>query len=265
LSCLKQERKEVQVAKDSGTKSEVNWTAIGVGVIVIGAGVIALKIVRTLTGPTPEEQKEIDQLIEMWKDEFGVFKPYIESIYTPGHTPTDQEIAVLNSMMEGMRGKEQTIVTIHTQGWPQIVPVIKEIGSTAWQISLSVVVAGFAIVTLAYLFKKIRRPPSSWNCPKCGKHFGSAEELGTHVMDDHMIVLESAGQAQQSFNQTSPWVQDAVAVQSAYYGYAFADWRGYMPNELRSMAAATAIVYAAGIAAAMDMALLQAVLSLVLI
>jgi hypothetical protein len=253
------------VAKDSGTKSEVNWTAIGVGVIVIGAGVIALKIVQTLTGPTPEEQEEINQLIEMWKDEFGVFKPYIESIYTPGHTPTDQEIAVLNSMMEGMREKEQTIVTIHAQGWPQITPVIRQIGQTAWQITLSVVVAGFAIVALAYLFKKIRRPPSSWNCPKCGKHFGSAEELGTHVIDGHMIVLENAGEAQQSFNQTSPWVQDAVAVQSAYYGYAFTDWRGYRPNELRNLAAAGAIIWAAGIASAVDAVLLQTVLALVLI
>jgi len=253
------------VAKDSGTKSEVNWTAIGVGVIVIGAGVIALKIVETLSGPSPGEREEIEKLIQMWEDEFSVFKPYIESIYTPGHTPTDQEIAVLNSMMEGMQGKEQTIYQISVPGWTQVVPVIKEIGATAWQISLSVLVAGFAIVVLAYLFKKIRRPPSSWNCPKCGKRFGSAEELGTHVIDGHMIVLENAGEAQQSFNRTSPWVQNAVAVQSAYYGYAFADWRAYRPNELRNLAAATAIVCAAGVASAVDIALLQAALALVLI
>ena len=249
------------MAKDNEEKKpEVNWTAVGVGVTVIGAGLIAYKIIKTLTGPTPEQQEEINKLIAMWEDEFSVLKPFVESIYAPGHTPTDQEIATLNSMVQNMQGKEETIRIISVPGWERVVPVIQQVGQTAWQIALSVVVAGFAIVLMVFLFKKIRRPPSSWNCPKCGKHCGSSEELGTHIIDAHLIVPENAGQAQQSFNQTTAWVQNAVAVQSAYYGYTFADWRGYNASELRTIATAGAIVWASGAASVIDAALIQSAL-----
>lgn len=90
------------MANDS-EKSQVNWTAIGIGAVVIGVGLIAWKIVDSLTGPTDEEWEEIQKLMVMWEEEFDVFKPFIESIYTPGHTPTDQELATLDSMMEGSR------------------------------------------------------------------------------------------------------------------------------------------------------------------
>lgn len=246
------------------TKSKVNWTAIGVGVIVLGAGTILYKIVQTLTGPSPAAQKEIDKLLVQWQAEFDVLKPFVESIYAPGHTPTDQEIATLNSMEQNMQTKEQTINNISSSGWDHITPVIKQIGSTAWQITLSVAVAGFAIITMVWLFKKIRRPPSSWNCPKDGKPFGSAEELGTHIRDAHLIVLQNAAQAQQDFNQTTAWIQNAVAVQSGYYGYTFADWKSYNASELQAMAVAGAIVWAAGAAAAADAALLQVALAVLL-
>ena len=252
------------MANDS-EKSQVNWTAIGIGAVVIGVGLIAWKIVDSLTGPTDEEWEEIQKLVVMWQEEFDVLKPFIESIYSPGHTPTDQELATLDSMMEGMRGKEETMYLISEPGFKEVGPIIKQIGQTTWQVALSIVVAGFAIVTLVWLFKNIRRPPSSWNCPRCGRHFGSAEELGEHIMDDHMVALENAGQAQEQVMQTHEWVTSAVAVQSAYYGYTFADWRGYNSNELRTMAAATAIVWAAGIASAADAALLSSALALLLI
>jgi hypothetical protein len=246
-------------------KSKVNWTALGIGAMVLGAGLLAYKIIQRVTGPSPEQQEEINKLIEMWEEEFSVLKPFVEQIYTPGHTPTDQEIATLNSMMQNMQGKEETLHIISVSGWDKLVDVIKETAETAWRIALSVVVAGFGIVLMVYLFKKIRRPPSSWNCPKCGKHCGSSDELATHISTAHAIVAQNAGEAQESFKQISPWVQNAVAVESAYYGYTFADWRGYTANELAGLATAAGVVWASGIAAASDAAILQLALELLLI
>jgi hypothetical protein len=246
-------------------KAKVDWTALGIGVIVLGAGLLAYKIIQRLTGPSPEQQEQINKLIEMWEEEFSVLKPFVEQIYTPGHTPTEQEIATLNSMMQNMKGKEEALRIISVSGWDRLVEVIKETAETAWRIALSLVVAGFGIVLMVYLFKKIRRPPSSWNCPKCGKHCGSSDELASHISTAHAIMVQNAAEAQESFKQISPWVQNAVAVESAYYGYTFADWRGYTAKELAGLATAAGVVWASGIAAASDAAILQLALELLLI
>jgi hypothetical protein len=259
------------MANGNKAENKVNWTALGVGALVVGGGIVLWKILETLTGPSPEEQKIIDEILHEWQSEFDQLKSYSETIYANGRTPSDQEIAVLSSMLDQMSLKEQTMVGFSSSGFDQLVKLIREMAADWWLVPITVAsitilpIGGYMTYKLVKEWKNRRGPPPNFPCPFGDGFVGAtADQLKHHLQTNHPATAQFAGQAQQSFAQASTWVQNAVAVES-YYAATFTNWRSWSLPALGNLGWAVTSAWVYGIGAAADSALLLTLLPLLLI
>ncbi|MGQ9545909.1 MAG: C2H2-type zinc finger protein [Dehalococcoidia bacterium] len=241
---------------------KINWTPI----IVIGAAGLGIYLIlKLLLGENAANREQARAILEDWQQEFDVLKPYVESIYFDNRIPTEQEIAVLSSMLDQMRTKEITINELSKSVFKELTDILETAAKNWWLVPVVILtpIAGYLTYQLVKGWKNRRQPPPNFPCPKCGAVFATEGALKNHIETAHAPTLQFASEAQQKFAQTSSWVQNAVAVES-YYDKTFTNWRTWSLSEIGNLnwGLTSAIVY--GIGAAAETAALQTALLLLL-
>jgi hypothetical protein len=250
------------------TEHKINWTPI---IVVGAAGVGIYFILKLLISGSAANQEQARLIIADWQQEFDELKTYTETIYAGGRTPTDQEIAVLSSMLDQMSIKEQTVNQLSKSGFTQLMDVIKTAAANWWLVPVEVAaisftpIAGYLTYKLVRRWFNNRRPPPNFPCPT-GDGFvaGSEAELKNHMDRVHPPTIAHAVDAQQAFSQISPWVQNAVAVES-YYATTFTTWNRWNLSSIKNLNWALASAWVYGIGSASELILLRTVLTLLLI
>lgn len=245
------------------TKSKVNWTPV----FVIGAiGVTALIIGKLLYAESEADREQAKLILEDWQLEFDELKAYTETIYAGGRTPTDQEIAIMSSMLDQMKIKEETIQQLSKSVFEELRDIIETAAKNWWLVPLVIItpIAGYMTYKLVKGWFNNRRPPPNFPCPKGDAIFSTEAELKHHIQTKHQPNPANAPEAQQDFVQTSSWVQNAVAVES-YYAKTYTDWSYWSMPELRNLNWALTSAWVYGIGTAIEIALLRTALMLLLI
>jgi hypothetical protein len=251
---------------DKEKETKVNWTPIIVGGVVLGGLFLIWKIMQTITGETPEKQEQARLILQDWQNEFDVLKPMVESMYAGGRIPTEQEIATLNAMTEHMATKEILLRNTSESVFQQFIDAVEELAKNWWLVPLAVFtpIAGYATYKLVKGWKNNRQPPPSFPCPKCGAVYSSEEALKYHIQNEHRPNIANATQARQAFDQTSSWVQHAVAVET-YYGQTFTNWSTWSLPQLADLNWGLTSAWVYGVGAASELILLRTALTLLLI
>jgi hypothetical protein len=250
-------------------KTEINWTPIAVGGLVIGGIVLAWKMLQSLGSESPANQEQARIILTDWQLEFDEMKTYTETIYAGGRTPTDQEIAVLSSMLDQMKIKELTVHDLSKTVFSELKNLIDTLAADWWLVPVSVAsviilpIAGYMTYKLIKEWKNRRGPPPNFPCPKDGIVFATEGALKNHIETAHTPILAFVAQARQAFDQTSTWVQSAVAVES-YYSQTFTIWSALNLPQIRNLSWGLTSAWVYGIGAASESILLRTALMLLL-
>lgn len=244
-------------------KKEINWTPI----IIAGAAVGGIYfIIRQLMSGDVEDRELAREILKDWQLEFDQLQSYVESIYYGGRIPTDQETAVLSSMLDQMAIKETTILQLSKTVWQEAQDVITTTAKNWWLLPVVVFtpIAGYGAFKLVRRWFNNRRPPPNFPCPKCGSVYGTEGALKAHMDNSHAPTAEFALEAQQKFFQASTWVQGGVAVES-YYGRTYTNWSRWSLPDIRDLNWALTSAWVYGIGTAYETILLKTVLMLLLV
>ena len=244
-------------------KNKVNWTPI----IVTGAAIGGIYLIWRLLHAESEADREQARLIlEDWQLEFNELRPYVETIYAGGRTPTDQEIAVLSSMLDQMKIKEETIQQLSRSVFGELQDLIETAAKNWWLVPAAIItpIAGYMTYELVRRWFNNRRPPPNFPCPKCGEVFSTEGALKHHIETTHTPTAQFALEAQQNFAQASTWVQEAVAVES-YYAGTYSSWHSWSLPKIRDLNWALTSAYIYGIGTAYETILLRTALMLLLV
>lgn len=239
------------------SEQKVNWTAIVVAGTVIGGGVLLYGILAMLGRESEADRELAQKLLLEWRAQFEVVKPMVESIYVDSRVPTEQELAVLSSLLAQMEIKEVTIQHLSRSTWVEFGEMVDTLGSLFWQVPLGVVstifgvkIGGYVINKLIKEWKNRRRPPPSFRCPLngCGAEFSTESELEQHVRNEHPAYATYAIEAQTEFSKLNPWVQNAVAVETFYGRLYTTNWSLYSSADLSTLTwgLISAMVYGIG-------------------
>jgi len=245
------------------TDRKINWTPV----IVVGAvGTGVYLILKLFLSENAADREQARIILEDWQQEFDELKPYVETIYYGGRTPSTQEIAILSSMLDQMKIKEETINQLSKSVFTELKDLIESIARNWWLAPVAIItpVAGYMTYKLVKEWKNRRGPPPSFPCPKCGLLYGTEGALKYHVDNEHTPTSAYAIAAQQAFNQTSSWAQNAVAVEG-YYGKTFTNWSAWSLSEIKNLNWALTSAWVYMIGAAADSILLKAALMYLLI
>lgn len=255
---------------DKAKEEKINWTPVVIAGAAVGGLFLVWKIIDTLREGSEADRELAREILIDWQQEFDVLKPYMESIYAGGRIPTEQEIAVLSSMLSQMEVKEITIQQLSKSVWKEFEDMAAGVAASLWLVSKSVAllaisgIAPYVTYKIVKGWKNRRQPPPNFPCPKCGALYSTEAALKNHIETAHAPTLQFAFQAQQNFAQTSTWVQNAVAVES-YYGKTFTSWATWSLLDIRRLNWALTSAYVYGIGTLTEMTLLRTALVLLLI
>jgi hypothetical protein len=257
------ETKECDKEMKDETEHKVNWTPV---LVVAGIGVTALIIGKLFFAESEADREQARLILEDWQLEFYELKNYTETIYAGGRTPTEQEIAIMSSMLDQMKIKEETIQQLSRSVFGELQDVIEAAARNWWLMPVVIItpIAGYMTYKLVKGWFNNRRPPPNFPCPKCDGVFSTEGALKHHIQTDHQPDITNAFAAQQNFAQTSTWVQNAVAVES-YYAKTYTNWGNWSLPTLRNLNWALTSAWVYGIGAAAEIALLRTALMLLLI
>jgi len=241
------------------TKKEIPWTPIIIG----GAALSAIYLITRLFLSRTEQAKEV---LEDWELEFDELQSYIERIYAGDRTPTEQEVAILSSMLDQMKIKEETVQQLSKSVFTELHDIIETAARNWWLVPAVIIspIAGYMTYKLVKGWFNNRRPPPNFPCPKCGAVFGTEGALKRHIETEHTPTGQFALEAQENFAQASTWVQNAVAVES-YYAKTFTRWDRWSLPEIKNLNWALTSTWVYGLGAAYELALLRTALMLLLI
>jgi len=242
-------------------EGKINWTPIVIGGAAVGGLFLIWKIVEAIQGGSEANKEQARLILEDWQQEFDELKPYVETIYAGGRTPTDQEIAILSSMLDQMKIKEETIQQISTSIFREIRDVIETAAKDWWLVPTVIItpIAGYMTYKLVRRWFNNRRPPPNFPCPKCGAVYSTEGALKHHIETEHIPTVQFALEAQQNFAQTSTWVQNAVAVES-YYAGTYDRWDLWGLPKIRNLNWALTSAYVYGVGSIYETILLRTAL-----
>lgn len=215
-------------------KEKINWTPIAIGGAALGGLFLIWKIMQTVEGGSEADRELAREILDDWQQEFDLFKPYSESIYYGGRQPTDQELAILSSILDQMSLKEQTIYNLSRTVWNEMRELLDAAASNWWLIP----VVGFSWVPPYAGYKIWRRwhdhrnPPPNFPCPRCdAAPFTTEGALKHHVDTTHPVSAKYAIDAQVEFAKTATAVQNAIAVES-FYARTYTNWSSWSLGDL---------------------------------
>lgn len=244
-------------------KDKINWTPIIVTGAIFGGIFLVWKLFRAESEADREQARLI---LEDWQLEFDELRPYTETIYAGGRTPTEQEIAILSSMLDQMKVKEETIQQLSRSVFGELQDLIETTAKNWWLMPTVIItpIAGYMTYKLVRRWFNNRRPPPNFPCPKCDAVYSTEGSLKHHIETEHTPTVEFALAAQQKFVQTSTWVQNAVAVES-YYAKTYTNWSRWGLPEIRNLNWSLTSAWVYGVGTAYELALLRTALLFLLI
>lgn len=219
---------------------KVNWTHVIIGGTVLGGGFLLYKILQTIYGGSEADRELAREIMIEWQQEFDVMKPYMESIYYGGREPTEQELAILSSMLSAMEAKEATLPQLSKSIWKEFEELAAEIAASLWLTSKAVAlltisgISSYVTYKIVREWKNRRNPPPNFPCQICGAVYSSAEALKTHVEHTHPVTLDYAIQAQTEFIKATTWIQNAVAVEH-FYSKTYTNWKYFTLPDFREL------------------------------
>lgn len=254
------------MTNNNNKEKKIDWGPIVFAGVALG-GIYA--IIRALKGWTPWDGKKYEEamiILEDYRVELEELQPYVESIYAGDRVPTEQEEAILSSMVRQMELKEATVYNLSRTVWNQLSDIIKDAAKVWWTVPLVVFtpIAGYGTYKMIKGWFKNRRPPPGFTCPSCGVIFDTETGLKEHVRTEHRIATANIGAAQELFNQSSAWVQGAVAAEGAY-GKINRDWRGFSLTEIGDVAWGITSAYGYSLTSIAGMSLLSRMSILLLV
>lgn len=226
--------------KAESTKRAVNWTPIIVGGTVVAGGIVLYKILQTLEAGSEADRELAREIMADWQLEFDQLQPYMESIYYSGREPTEQELAILSSMLTQMEIKERTIYELSRSVFNEFTDMAAGIAADLWLVSKAVAlitlsgIAGYVTYKIVREWKNRRGPPPTYPCPICGAVYGTAQALEYHVGAEHPVTSAYTIQAQVEFGRATSWIQNAVAVEM-FYGRTYTNWADFSLADLATL------------------------------
>jgi hypothetical protein len=242
---------------------KVNWTPI---IVTVAAGTGIFLILKLFLSENAADREQAKIILDDWQQEFDELKPYTEAIYYGGRTPTEQEIAILSSMLDQMKIKEETIQSLSKSVFTELKDLIETAARNWWLVPVAIItpIAGYMTYKLVKGWKNRRGPPPNFPCPKCGIVFATEGALKNHIETAHTPIAASAIQARQAFDQTSTWVQNAVAIES-YYAQTFTNWSAFSLPQIKNLNWGLTSAWVYGIGSATELILLRTALLLLLV
>jgi len=244
-------------------QGKMNWTPI-IAVGAVGGGIFL--IWKLLHAESEADREQARLIMEDWQLEFDELRPYVETIYAGGRTPTEQEIAVLSSMLDQMKIKEETIQQLSRSVFGELQDLIETAAKNWWLVPAVIItpIAGYMTYKLVRRWFNNRRPPPNFPCPKCGAVYGTEGALKHHIETTHTPTTQFALESQQNFGQLSTWVQEAVAVES-YYAKTYTRWDYWSLPKIRNLNWSLTSAYVYGVGTAYELILLRTALLLLLV
>lgn len=250
-------------------EKRTDWGKVLLGVGVIGGVAVAGYGIYRLSEFLSAQEKAKWELITEYLAELDEMVEFQRGLIERGMV-TDLERQLLDTMVKAMDQKQVWIETYSTH-W--LVDLAKAVEGDLKSFGLYVlipIVASIALFVAWRIFKhwplSKRQPPPEptspppppvpavppppFVCPKDGLMFATSDALLNHIRNEHRINTNPADirQAQAYLNQTSPFTQTLVAMESGLYNTMYIDWIVIGVAALILIAVGIAIVLSVGTA-----------------
>lgn len=254
------------------TQEKINWTPVVITGLVVAGVFGGYLVIKSVTAGGAERRELAERILVDYQAEEIELRDWVEQIFAGGRTPTDEEMAVFDSMTEQMVLKEKTIYELSRTTFSALHEVLSEAASKWWLVPVGV--ASITLIPIAgyMVFKYVRewfnrRPPGppTFECPVCHEMFYTKEALKKHKDIKHYVTKANLAQAQELFIEASVWVRGAVAAESGMYAKVERDWWELSLGELDNLAWAATTGACYGIAGVAGMTILRLLPALLLV